>query len=108
MARALLLDPQVLLLDEATASLDSGTDALLQTMVRKQFADKTVLTIAHRLDTIMDSDKVLVMDNGLLASFASPAESLQNEDGIFHSLVFAEGATRGNELVAMIKGRESI
>jgi ATP-binding cassette subfamily C (CFTR/MRP) protein 1 len=102
MARALLLDPKVLLLDEATASLDSGTDAILQRMIRVNFADKTVLTIAHRLDTIMDSDMVLVMDDGRVGSFASPTESLEDKDGIFYSLVYAEGETRGKELVAMI------
>jgi ABC-type multidrug transport system fused ATPase/permease subunit len=102
MARALLLDPKVLLLDEATASLDSGTDAILQRMIRVNFADKTVLTIAHRLDTIMDSDMVLVMDDGHVSSFSSPTESLKDKDGIFHNLVYAEGETRGKELEAMI------
>ena len=102
MARALLLDPKVLLLDEATASLDSSTDSILQRMIRVNFADKTVLTIAHRLDTIMDSDMVLVLDDGTVSSFASPSESLEDKDGIFHSLVYAEGDARGKELEAMI------
>ena len=54
----------------------------------------------------MDSDKVLVMDKGDLVDFASPSESLKDEGGIFHSLVYAEGVERGNELVAMIKRAE--
>jgi len=93
----------VLLLDEATASLDAGTDAILQGMLRDKFKDKTVLTIAHRLDTVMDNDMVLVLDNGHLSSFASPRESLEDVGGIFHSLVYAEGEARGKELAAMMR-----
>lgn len=102
MARALLLNPKILLLDEATASLDKITDTILQQMIRKNFSDKTVLTIAHRLDTIMDSDMVLVMDNGNIGSFSSPADSLKDKDGLFYGLVYAEGEARGKELEAMI------
>ena len=66
-------------MDEATASVDTETDAFIQKMIRSQFQGTTLLTIAHRLNTIMDYDKVLVMDDGKVAEFASPRELLKNE-----------------------------
>lgn len=65
------------MLDEATASVDLDTDALIQAVVRKAFAHCTVLTIAHRLNTIMDADKVLVMDGGRAVEFDTPHALLQ-------------------------------
>jgi ABC-type multidrug transport system fused ATPase/permease subunit len=105
MARALLLDPKILLLDEATAQIDQMNDGLLQTMIRKCFAEKTVLTIAHRLDTIMDSDRILVLDDGRIAQFNSPAILLKDasERGLFRALVYAEGEKNGDRLVQMIQ-----
>merc|ERR1711871_1249155 len=102
MARALLLDPKILLLDEATAQVDKKSDMLLQRMIRKCFIDKTVLTIAHRLDTIMDSDRILVLDQGNIAEFDSPKNLLQKKDGAFFSLVHAEGEDNAGRLIAMI------
>jgi len=88
-ARALLRNPRILCLDEATASVDNETDAMLQELIRKQFKEKTVITIAHRLETIMDSDRVMVLDQGNLVEMDAPLKLLDNEDGIFSGLVNA-------------------
>jgi len=87
-ARALLRRPKILIMDEATASIDNATDALIQTMIRENFKEATILTIAHRLNTIMDSDRILVLDDGRVAEFDSPATLLaKTEGGIFKGLV---------------------
>ncbi|KAK8793492.1 hypothetical protein WA158_004851 [Blastocystis sp. Blastoise] len=101
MARALLKRPKVLIMDEATASLDNETDGFLQTMIRKQFVNCTVLTIAHRLNTIMDSDRVCVMDQGIVAEFDTPLNLLNNPNSIFSGMV--EAANDPN-LYTMVKG----
>ncbi|XP_022081531.1 multidrug resistance-associated protein 7-like [Acanthaster planci] len=87
LARAMLTGAKVLCIDEATASVDMATDRLLQRTIRQEFAASTVLTIAHRLDTIMDSDRVLVMSSGQVAELASPAELLEDPTSIFYGLV---------------------
>ena len=89
MARALLRHPKILILDEATASLDNETDTFLQQMIRKQFANCTTLTIAHRLNTIMDSTRVCVMDQGIVAEFDTPYNLLHKEGGMFKGMVLA-------------------
>lgn len=86
-ARALLRKPKILIMDEATASIDNATDALIQQMIRENFEGATILTIAHRLNTIMDSDRVLVLDDGCVAEFDSPGKLLEMEKGIFRALV---------------------
>ncbi|KAL7540817.1 hypothetical protein ACHAXR_012685 [Thalassiosira sp. AJA248-18] len=85
-ARSLLRKPKILVMDEATASIDNTTDAAIQQMIRENFSSATVLTIAHRLGTIMDSDRVLVLDDGNVAEFDSPA-ALISQGGIFASMV---------------------
>lgn len=85
-ARSLLRKPKILVMDEATASIDNTTDAAIQSMIRENFASATILTIAHRLNTIMDSDRVLVLDDGRVAEFDSPSE-LISKGGIFASMV---------------------
>ncbi|KAF8307176.1 P-loop containing nucleoside triphosphate hydrolase protein [Clavulina sp. PMI_390] len=100
LARALVRRSKILILDEATASMDHKTDALIQTSLRTQFKDCTVLTIAHRLQTIMDSDKILVLDSGNLAEFDSPSELLAREGSIFREMV--DGSGDGETLRALV------
>lgn len=92
LARAILRENRILVMDEATANVDPQTDALIQTTIRHKFKNCTVLTIAHRLHTVMDSDKVLVMDAGQVVEFGSPYELLTESDkGIFRSMVKQTG-----------------
>ncbi|XP_074435937.1 ATP-binding cassette sub-family C member 10 isoform X5 [Larus michahellis] len=87
LARALLTQAKVLCIDEATASVDQKTDQLLQQTIRQRFADKTVLTIAHRLNTIMDSDRVLVMQAGRVAELDSPTRLSKKDGSLFQRLL---------------------
>ncbi|KAM4698698.1 multidrug resistance-associated protein 1-like [Rhinophrynus dorsalis] len=85
LARALLRKTKILVLDEATAAVDLETDDLIQTTIRKEFEDCTVITIAHRLNTIMDYTRILVFDKGQIVEFDSPENLLENK-GIFYSM----------------------
>ncbi|CAI0441271.1 unnamed protein product [Linum tenue] len=87
LGRALLKRSKVLVLDEATASIDNATDAILQRIIRTEFAECTVITVAHRIPTVMDSTKVLAIADGKLAEYDAP-ENLMNEEGsLFRQLV---------------------
>lgn len=86
LSRALLRKTKVLILDEATAAVDLETDDLIQRTIRTEFKDCTVLTIAHRLNTIMDSDRVIVLDKGQIVEFDSPQNLLQNKNSIFYGM----------------------
>lgn len=88
LGRALLHDTHVLLLDEATASVDVATDQLVQSTIRTVFNDRTIITIAHRIDTIRDSDRIVVMDNGTIAEIGTPDELIAKK-GAFYSLLNA-------------------
>uniref|UniRef100_A0A8B9BKV5 ABC-type glutathione-S-conjugate transporter n=1 Tax=Anser brachyrhynchus TaxID=132585 RepID=A0A8B9BKV5_9AVES len=92
LARALLRKAKILILDEATAAVDLETDHLIQTTIRSAFADCTVLTIAHRLHTIMDSNRVMVMQAGRIVEYDSPEELLQKQ-GIFSAMAKDAGIT---------------
>lgn len=86
LARALLKRTRILVLDEATAAVDFETDKLIQRTIRQQFNQVTVLTIAHRINTVLDYDRILVLDQGLVAEYDSPAVLLKIPNGIFASL----------------------
>ncbi|KAI8125134.1 Multidrug resistance-associated protein 1 [Lucilia cuprina] len=86
LARALLRKTKVLVLDEATAAVDLETDDLIQKTIRSEFKECTVLTIAHRLNTILDSDKVIVLDKGEISEFDSPENLLNNSQSAFYSM----------------------
>ncbi|XP_067139263.1 multidrug resistance-associated protein 1-like [Centruroides vittatus] len=86
LARALLRKTNILVLDEATAAIDLETDKLIQNTIRKEFSHCTVITIAHRLHTIMDSDRVIVLENGRIVENGNPDVLLQNSQTMFHSM----------------------
>ncbi|KAI8007361.1 ABC transporter C family member 3 [Camellia lanceoleosa] len=95
LGRVLLKKSKVLVLDEATASVDTATDNLIQQTLKQHFTDCTVLTIAHRITSVVDSDMVLLLDHGLIKEFDSPTKLLENKSSSFTKLV-AEYSTRSN------------
>ncbi|KAJ2698108.1 hypothetical protein FB645_005727 [Coemansia sp. IMI 203386] len=86
LCRALLWKRKIVILDEATANIDTETDQRIQEVIRNEFKDCTVLTIAHRLDTVIDSDRILVMSDGVGVEFDTPQNLLANEDSHFAQL----------------------
>ncbi|XP_015517778.1 probable multidrug resistance-associated protein lethal(2)03659 isoform X1 [Neodiprion pinetum] len=98
LARAIVRNNQILVLDEATANVDPQTDVLIQKTIRKKFAGCTVLTIAHRLNTVMDSSKVLVMDAGTMVEFDHPHLLLQNRQGYLYDMVQQTGHSMAENL----------
>ncbi|KAM6330191.1 ATP-binding cassette sub-family C member 2 [Podargus strigoides] len=92
LARALLRKAKILILDEATAAVDLETDRLIQTTIRSEFAACTVLTIAHRLHTIMDSNRVMVLQAGKIVEYDSPEELLKKQ-GVFSAMAKDAGIT---------------
>ncbi|CAG8440521.1 10797_t:CDS:10 [Scutellospora calospora] len=101
MARALVRHSKLIIMDEATASIDFKTDYLIQTTIRKEFKDSTVITIAHRLRTVADYDRVMVMDAGNVVEFDAPYLLLQKPDGIFRGM--CENSGEFAELMELAK-----
>lgn len=86
LARAILKNNKILILDEATANCDPETDQFIQKTIRTQFNDCTVLTVAHRLNTIIDNDRILVIDAGNIVEFDAPQKLYENEKGVFRRM----------------------
>lgn len=92
LVHAQLKNNKILVLDEATTNVDLETDEIIQNTIKKNFADCTVLTIAHRLNTVIDADKILVMDDGEVSEYDRPYILLNNPDtGLFSSTVDQTG-----------------
>ncbi|KAE9102605.1 Multidrug resistance-associated protein 1 [Phytophthora fragariae] len=86
MARALLTRSRIVVMDEATASIDHATEKKLQEMIKRDFQDATVLTIAHRLGTVLDSDRIMVLSDGRVVEFDSPRSLVKGGSGVFYEL----------------------
>ncbi|XP_057721837.1 ABC transporter C family member 5-like [Arachis stenosperma] len=99
LGRALLKQSKILVLDEATASVDTATDNLIQKIIRDEFKDCTVCTIAHRIPTVIDSDLVLVLSDGRVAEFDTPSRLLEDKTSMFLKLV-AEYSSRSSGIPA--------
>ena len=103
LGRAMLANPRLLVLDEATSAVDGTTDEFVQQMLRSQFPQTTLLTIAHRLNTVIDYDAIIVMDRGKVAEFGSPSNLLNDKDGIFTGMVNAMGPESAAQLKRLAK-----
>uniref|UniRef100_A0A8C2XFD4 Multidrug resistance-associated protein 4 n=1 Tax=Cyclopterus lumpus TaxID=8103 RepID=A0A8C2XFD4_CYCLU len=99
LARAILRKNHILIIDEATANVDPRTDGLIQQTIRDKFQECTVLTIAHRLHTIIDCDRILVLDAGRIQEYDEPYVLLQNQEGLFYQMVQQTGKAEAASLL---------
>lgn len=104
LARALLRRSKILVLDEATAAVDVRTDALIQTTIREEFKSYTMLVIAHRLNTIIDCDRILVLDAGEVLEHDTPEELLSREESAFAKMVQSTGPANAEYLRSLVFG----
>lgn len=107
LARALLKRSNILLLDEASASLDAESDTTIQRVLREEFAKCTVITIAHRLATIIDSDRVIVMRDGTVVEHDSPAALMNTPDSLFRDMVSQLGEEQFDQLKAVAEAHSA-
>ena len=103
LTRAVLLHNQIVVLDEPTANVDSNTDRLLQKTLRERFSGATIISIAHRLDTIIDYDRILVLGEGKVLEFGTPSELLSKDEGHFLSMVKSTGDAMAELLFSRAK-----
>jgi len=103
MARALLRRSSIIVLDEATSSIDFDTDAKIQATIREEFTESLLLTVAHRLRTVIDYDRLIVLDKGEIAEFDTPMNLIQKEDGIFRTMCLKSGTFAELEAAAKTK-----
>ncbi|GKV32071.1 hypothetical protein SLEP1_g40702 [Rubroshorea leprosula] len=106
LARALLRGSKILVLDEATAAVDVRTDALIQKTIREEFKSCTMLIIAHRLNTIIDCDHILLLDSGLVLEYDTPEALLSKEGSAFSKMVQSTGAANAQYLRSLVLGGE--
>ncbi|XVF00520.1 hypothetical protein REPUB_Repub04eG0008100 [Reevesia pubescens] len=106
LARALLRRSKILILDEATAAVDVRTDALIQKTIREEFKSCTMLIIAHRLNTIIDCDRILLLDAGKVLEYDTPVELLSNEESAFSKMVQSTGVANAQYLRSLALGGE--
>ncbi|KAF8938669.1 hypothetical protein BGZ58_000407 [Dissophora ornata] len=104
LARALVRQPKIIVMDEATASVDFETDLKIQTTIREEMADATIVTIAHRIRTIADFDRVLVMNAGEIVEFDKPYTLMQRDDSLFRSM--CERSSEFDALLAIAEAKE--
>ncbi|XP_037554284.1 ATP-binding cassette sub-family C member 5-like [Dermacentor silvarum] len=102
LARALLRGTKILLLDEATSQMDGDTDQLIQVALRDAFAQCTLFTIAHRLHTVLDYDRILVLEDGKVKEFDSVSRLLSDESSMFFNMATEAGinSVRKDELIS--------
>ncbi|KAL6008314.1 ATP-binding cassette sub- C member 9 [Asimina triloba] len=105
LGRALLKKSSILVLDEATASIDSATDGIIQQIIRQEFSNRTVVTIAHRIHTVIDSDLVLVLGDGRTVEYGTPMKLLENVDSSFAKLI-REYASRSQNFNSLANSKK--
>ncbi|KAG8717175.1 hypothetical protein FRC09_014648 [Ceratobasidium sp. 395] len=106
LARALLRKSNVIVMDESTASVDFEIDAKIQSTIREEFGHAILLTIAHRLRTVIDYDRILVLDSGRVAEYDTPRSLLAKEDGVFHAMCRKSGDYE--ELIRLVNRTDSM
>uniref|UniRef100_A0A668SA07 Multidrug resistance-associated protein 4 n=1 Tax=Oreochromis aureus TaxID=47969 RepID=A0A668SA07_OREAU len=108
LARAILRKNRILIIDEATANVDPRTDELIQKTIRDKFEESTVITIAHRLNTIIDSDRILVLESGTIQEFDHPYTLLQNKEGALYRMVQQMGQAESASLLESARQKKSL